>query len=70
MKIKSFDSTEWVSIGTAAALADVSKSWARAKAKSGEWRAFEIEGIWYVHRKDAESFVRHPNFGRPRKAGR
>ncbi len=68
MKIRNFDPSEWVAVGTAAKLADVSTSWARSMAKAGKWRAIEIDGLWFIHRKDAKSFERHPNFGRPRKA--
>jgi hypothetical protein len=67
MKIRNFDPADWCSVGTAAKLADVSPSWVRAKAKAGEWRAFEMDGLWFVLRADAAAFERHPSFGRPRK---
>jgi hypothetical protein len=39
----------------------------RALAKAGKVRAFEIEGMWFVLRRDAAAFERDPSGrGRPR----
>jgi hypothetical protein len=65
MRIKNFDPGHWVSISTAASLADVHREWMRRLAKAGKVRAFEMDGQWFVFRQDAESFVRGKR-GRPR----
>jgi hypothetical protein len=65
MKMKSFDPDQWVSIHTAASIADVHREWMRRLAKSGKVRAFSIEGQWFVYRKDAETFERSSR-GRPK----
>jgi hypothetical protein len=67
VKIKNFDPSQWVSIGTAAALAGVARSWMRVRAKEGTVSAIEIDGQWFVLRSDAEKYERHPSVGRPRK---
>jgi hypothetical protein len=65
--MRSFKPSEWVSVGTAAGLAGVSRDWMRALAKAGKVRAFEIEGQWFVYRKDAQAFERDPaGRGRPK----
>jgi hypothetical protein len=61
------DPDEYVSVGTAAKLADVSRLWMRALASTGKVRAFRIENQWFVRRSDAEKFSRHPSAGRPRE---
>jgi hypothetical protein len=67
MTIRNFKPGEWVSVGTAAGLAGVSRDWMRALAKAGKVRAFEIEGMWFVLRRDAAAFERDPSGrGRPR----
>ncbi len=67
MKFKGFDPSEWVSVGTAARLADVDRGWMRRLARDGKVRAFEIEGQWFVFRADAEAYERSYLEGRPRK---
>lgn len=66
MKLKSFDPDEWVSVSTAASLADVHREWMRRLAKSGRVRSFALDGQWFVFKADAEAFERDPNRGRPR----
>jgi hypothetical protein len=68
MKVPGFDTDEWVSVGTAAAIADVSRQWMRDRAKAGVVRSIVIDGQWFICRKDAEKYERHPTFGRPRQA--
>jgi hypothetical protein len=58
---------EYVSVGTAAKLADVTRAWMRQLAATGKVRAFRIENQWFVRRSDAEKFSRHPTAGRPRE---
>lgn len=70
MKLKSFDPDEWVSVHTAASLADVHREWMRRLAQRGTVRAFSIEGQWFIFKADAESYERDPNRGRPRVAKR
>lgn len=60
------ETTDYVSVGTAAKAADVSRLWMRTLAQAGKVRAVEIDGQWFVHRKDAEKYERHPTAGRPR----
>lgn len=66
MKFKGFDPSEWVSVGTAARLADVDRGWMRQLARNGKLRAFEIEGQWFVFRADAMAYERSYLEGRPR----
>lgn len=65
MKIPNFVPEQWVSVTTAASLAGVHREWMRRLAKSGRVRSFEIEGLWFVLRRDAEKYVRSAR-GRPR----
>lgn len=65
MKLKNFDPGQWVSISTAASLADVHREWMRRLAKAGKVRAFEMDNQWFVFRRDAETFERGKR-GRPR----
>lgn len=60
------ETTEYVTVGHAAQLADVSRLWMRRLAQGGKVRAVEIDGQWFVYRKDAEKYERHPTAGRPR----
>jgi len=61
------DPGEYVSVGTAAKLADVTRAWMRTLASAGKVRAFRIEDQWFIRRVDAERFSRHPTAGRPRE---
>jgi hypothetical protein len=69
MPIPDFRPEQWVSVSTAAGLAGVHREWMRRLAKAGKVRAFEIEGQWFVFRKDAEKYVRG-KAGRPRRQDR
>lgn len=60
------ETTDYIAVGHAAKLADVSRLWMRTLAKDGKVRAVEIDGQWFIHRKDAEKYERHPTAGRPR----
>lgn len=60
------ETTEYVTVGHAAQLADVSRLWMRKLAQTGKVRAVEIDGQWFVCKKDAEKYERHPTAGRPR----
>lgn len=62
------DPALYVSIGTAAALADVTRHWMRVQAIQGKVAAVQIDGQWFVMRSAAEQFKRHPTAGRPRAA--
>jgi hypothetical protein len=65
MEIAKFRPEQWVPVTTAASLAGVHREWMRRLAKAGRVQAFEIEGQWFVLRKDAEKYVRGKS-GRPR----
>jgi hypothetical protein len=65
MKIPNFNPEQWVHVTTAASLAGVHREWMRKLAKSGRVQAFEIEGEWFVLRRDAEKYVRGKP-GRPK----
>lgn len=60
------ETAEYVSVGNAAKIADVSRLWMRKLAQAGKVRAVEIDGQWFIYRKDAEKYERHPTAGRPR----
>lgn len=60
------ETSDYVTVGHAAKMADVSRLWMRTLAKDGKVRAVEIDGQWFIHRKDAEQYERHPTAGRPR----
>jgi hypothetical protein len=67
MKIKSFNPSEWVRVGTAARIAGVGESWMRQMAKTGKVEAVEIDGLFFIRRRSAEGFTRDPaGRGRPR----
>lgn len=64
MKIETDD---YVTIGHAAKLADVTRHWMRLLAKADQrMGGVEIDGQWFVLRAAAEAFERHPTAGRPR----
>lgn len=67
MKLRSFDTDEWVSVGSAAQLADVTRHWMRVLAKEGKVRSVVIDGQWFIFKEDATAYTRHPTFGRPRQ---
>jgi hypothetical protein len=66
MIVRNFNPDEWVSVGTAAKLADVSRHWIRVRAKEGVVRSIVIDGQWFILRRDAEAYERTDQ-GRPRK---
>jgi len=70
MKLKNFDPSEWVSVSTAARLADVHREWMRRLAQSGKVRAFELDGQWFIFRADAAAYERSYTEGRPREKDR
>lgn len=57
---------DYVTIGTGAALAGVSRFWMRTAVQSGRLPGFELDGQWFVERAAAAAFERHPTAGRPR----
>lgn len=60
------ETSEYVTVGHAAEIADVSRLWMRKLAQAGKLRAVEIDGQWFIYKKDAEKYERHPSAGRPR----
>lgn len=64
------DPKDYVTVGHAAELADVSRHWMRLQAIAGKIPAVCIDGIWFVLRAAAAAFERHPTAGRPRVSGR
>ena len=63
---KLIDPAAYVTIGTGAALAGVSRFWLRQTVQAGRLPGFEIDGQWFVERAAAAAFERHPTAGRPR----
>jgi len=63
MKIETDD---YLTVGHAAKLAGVSRYWMRQQVKAGKVDGVCIDGLWFVLRTAAESFVRHLTAGRPR----
>lgn len=61
------DPAAYVTVGTAAALAGVSRFWMRQTVQAGRLPGVEIDGQWFVERAAAAAFERHPTAGRPRK---
>jgi hypothetical protein len=66
MKIPDFRPEQWVGVATAASLAGVHREWMRRLAKAGRVQAFEMDGQWFIFRRDAEKYVRGKR-GRPRR---
>lgn len=64
------ETDDYVSVGHAARLADVSRMWMRQQAQAGRVPAVRIDGMWFVLRSAAEAFKRHPSAGRPRNRKR
>ena len=61
------DPSLYVTIGTAANLAGVSRLWMRRQVQKGAIAGVEIDGQWFALRSSAASFVRDPaGRGRPR----
>jgi hypothetical protein len=63
--VAKFDPNAWVSIGSAAKLANVTRHWMRLLAKSGAVRSVVIDGQWFVFTADASAYVRGVRVGRP-----
>jgi hypothetical protein len=59
------ETTLYVRVGTAAALADVSRFWMLQHVKAGKIPGVAIDGQWFVLRSAAQAFSRHPTAGRP-----
>jgi hypothetical protein len=59
------DPAHYVTIGTAAALADVDRFWMRQLVKSGRISGVEIDGQWFALRAAVEKYERS-SMGRPR----
>lgn len=58
----------YVSVAEAARLAGVSVQRVRQLVSEGKMRGEKKAGVWLVLKADAESFVRIPNMGRPKRA--
>lgn len=61
------DPTLYVTIGTAAKIADVTRFWMRQRVQSDAVPGFEIDGQWFALRSACEAYSR-TNAGRPRQA--
>lgn len=59
------DPTLYVTIGSAAKIADVDRFWMRQLVKSGRISGVEIDGQWFALRSAAEAYQRS-DMGRPR----
>lgn len=64
---KKIDPALYVTIGTAAKLADVSRYWMRQRVQDGTISGVEIDGQWFALRSAAEGY-RRSACGRPRAA--
>jgi len=61
------DPDKYVSIGTAAKLANVSRLWMRKLVQGGHVAGVEIDNQWFALRSAVESFAKTaPERGRPR----
>ena len=60
------DTDSLLTVTNAARVAGVSRFWMAAQAKSGRIAGVTIDGVRFVYRSAAESFVRDPVRGRPR----
>jgi hypothetical protein len=59
------DPTLYVTIGSAARIADVDRFWMRQLVKSGKISGVEIDGQWFALRSAVEKYQRSDT-GRPR----
>lgn len=59
------DPALYVTIGSAAAIADVDRFWMRQLVKSGRISGVEIDGQWFALRSAVEAYQRS-DMGRPR----
>lgn len=59
------DPAHYVTIGTAAGIADVDRFWMRQMVKSGRIAGVEIDGQWFALRSAVEGYQRS-DMGRPR----
>jgi hypothetical protein len=57
---KKIDPDEYVRIGTAAAIAGVTRAYINRLIASGRFPAIAIDGQNFVRRADAEKFANHP----------
>jgi hypothetical protein len=61
------DPDQYVTIGTAAKLANVSRLWMRELVKGGHVAGVKIDNQWFAKRAAVESFAAtNPGRGRPR----
>jgi hypothetical protein len=60
------DTDSLLTVTNAARVAGVSRFWMLSQAKSGRIAGVTIDGVRFVYRSAAESFVRDPVRGRPR----
>ncbi len=63
--VMKIDPALYVTIGTAAKLADVDRFWMRQLVKSGRISGVEIDGQWFALRTAVEKYERS-DMGRPR----
>lgn len=61
------DSSEFLPLVQAAAVADVTEQWLRQLVKAGRIAGRKAGRNWLVRRVDVEFFRRHPTAGRPRR---
>lgn len=48
------DPADYLTVTNAAAIAGVSREWMRRLAQAGQVRAVCMDGLWFVHREEAE----------------
>jgi hypothetical protein len=60
------DTDSLLTVTNAARVAGVSRFWMLSQAKAGKIAGVTIDGVRFVYRSAAESFVRDPVRGRPR----
>lgn len=60
------DPEKYVSIGTAAKLANVSRLWMRKLVKGGHVAGVEIDGQWFANVAAVVAYAKTPERGRPR----
>lgn len=61
---KRIDPSEYVTVTTGAKVAGCTRAWMRRLVQRGILPGLEIDGVWFVQRKAAESLQIHPTKGR------